>query len=151
MTQARVYYLPAGPRLAEAHDHGTVEPLTVAARSAPKALASPNIMHTQHLRDNQHRDVKTRPAQLVFTEGHPPNHLPKGRYKGAGRRGMYKGGARGGTGSTRPVARPPSTRRTEITSMCRLIGGPTGCLGAEEEKNHSILTVILFFFSKTAI
>ena len=98
-TSLGVYYLPAGPRLAEAHDYGTVEPLTVAACSAPKALASPNIMHTQHLRDNQHRDVeneahvKTRPAQLVFTEGHPPNHLPKGRYKGAGRRGMYKGRA----------------------------------------------------------
>ena len=36
-------------------------------------------------------------------------------------------------------------RRTEIMSMCQLIGGPTGCLGAKERKNCDILTERVFF------
>ena len=86
-TPARDYYLLAKPRLAEAHDYGTVEPLTGAARSAPKTLANPNILHTQHLSDNQHRDVKNEThakTQLVGTEGHQLSGLPKGRHEDEG-------------------------------------------------------------------
>ena len=43
------YYLLANPRLAEAHDSGTVEPLTGAACSAPKSLPGPNLPHSQNL------------------------------------------------------------------------------------------------------
>ena len=86
---SRDYYPLADPRLEEAHDYGTAD------RSAPKALANPNTLCTQHPSDNQHRDVedeahaKTWPAQYVVTEGHPLNGLPKGRYEdeGAGRWG----------------------------------------------------------------
>ena len=94
---ARVYYLLAGPRLAEAHDTSTVEPLTGSARSAPKPLTISNLLHSQHLSDDQHKDVinehlvQTRPAQFDFMNGHPLNVLPKGM---------------------RPPARPPSTTTT---------------------------------------
>ena len=39
-------YLLADPRLAEAHDSGTVEPLTGAARSAPKSIPDSNLPHS---------------------------------------------------------------------------------------------------------
>ena len=38
VTLARVYYLLAGPRLAEAHDSCTTVPLTGSDRSIPKSL-----------------------------------------------------------------------------------------------------------------
>ena len=48
VTQARVDYLLAGPRLAEALDSSTVVPPTGSARSAPKTLAVSNLLHSQH-------------------------------------------------------------------------------------------------------
>ena len=106
VTPARVYYLLVGPRLAEAHDTSTVEPLTGSARFAPKPLTISNLLHSQHLSDDQHKDVvndhlvKTRPTQFDFMNGHTLNVLPKCRYKakGAGCRGMHEGGGAGQCG-----------------------------------------------------
>ena len=103
VTLARVYYLLAGPRLAEAHDSSTVVPLTGSACSAPKPLTISNLLHSQHQSNDQHKDVmkepriKTQLAQFVSMNGQLLNVLPKGRYEaeGAGRRGMYKGGGTG--------------------------------------------------------
>ena len=106
VTPARVYYLLVGPRLAEAHDTSTVEPFTGSARFAPKPLTISNLLHSQHLSDDQHKDVvndhlvKTRPTQFNFMNGHTLNVLPKCRYKakGAGCRGMHEGGGAGQCG-----------------------------------------------------
>ena len=38
--------------------------------------------------------------------------------------------------------------RTEITSMCQLIGGPTGCLGAKEEEKNRYFDGNSFSFLK---
>ena len=47
VTQARVYYLLAGPRLAEALDASTVVPRTGSARSTPKPLTISKPLHSQ--------------------------------------------------------------------------------------------------------
>ena len=84
VTPDRVYYLLAGPRLAEAHDSSTVVPLTGSARSAPKPLTISNLLYSQHQSDDQHKDVmnepsiKTRLAQFVSMNRQPVNVLPKG-------------------------------------------------------------------------
>ena len=109
VTPAGVYYLLANPRLAEAHDYSTVEPLTGAACSAPNPLASSNILHTQQLSDNRHKDVKneahikTRTTQHVVTEGHLLYDLPKGKYevKNERQQGSYKGGGAGRYGKNK--------------------------------------------------
>ena len=61
VTLARVYYLPAGPRLAEALDSSTVVPPTGSDRSAPKPLTIANLLHYQHLSDDQHEDNVNKP------------------------------------------------------------------------------------------
>ena len=61
VTLARVYYLLAGPRLAEALDSSTVVPLTGSACSAPKPLPISNLLHSQHLSDDQHKNVMNEP------------------------------------------------------------------------------------------
>ena len=75
-------------------------PLTGSARSALKPLPISNLLHSQHLSNDQHKDVvteplvKTRFTNFVFLNGHPLNVLTKGMYEaqGTGRQGMYKGG-----------------------------------------------------------
>ena len=47
--EGAIYYLLADPRLAEAHDSGTVEPLTGAAHSTPQTLPDSNLPHAQNL------------------------------------------------------------------------------------------------------
>ena len=96
-TLARVYYLLAGPRLAEAHDSSTVVPLTGSARSAPKPLTISNLLHSQHKDVMNEPIVKTRLAQIVFMNGHLLNVRPKGMCKAedAGRCGRYEGGGAG--------------------------------------------------------
>ena len=54
-------YLLAHPRLAEAHDFSTVVPLTGAARSTPKPLPISNLLHSQHLSNDWHKDVMNKP------------------------------------------------------------------------------------------
>ena len=58
---ARVYYLLASPRLAEALDSSTVVPLTGSACSAPTPPINSNLLHSQHLSNDQHKDVKNEP------------------------------------------------------------------------------------------
>ena len=78
-------------------------PLTGSARSAPKPLTSSNPLHSQHLSNDQPKDVenklldKNRYDQYVIRNGHPHNGQPKDRYEdeGTGRRGMYEGGGVG--------------------------------------------------------
>ena len=118
VTPDGVYYLLAGPRLAEAHNSSTVVPLTGSARSAPKPLTISNLLYSQHQSDDQHKDVvnepsiKTRLAQFVSMNRQPLNVLPKGRYEaeGAGRRGMYEGGG--------------ATTRTKTTPRCTSCSSP---------------------------
>ena len=56
-----VYYLLADPRLAEAHDYGTVVPLTGADRSTPKPLTGSNLLHSLHQGDEQYKNVRNEP------------------------------------------------------------------------------------------
>ena len=53
-TRDQVYYLLAGPRLAEALDPSTVEPLTGAARSTPKPLTTSKPLHSQQKYAEKH-------------------------------------------------------------------------------------------------
>ena len=63
-------------------------PPTGSVRSAPKPLPISNLLHSQHLSDDQPKDVvnepllgglfvKTRLAYFVFLNEHPLNVLPK--------------------------------------------------------------------------
>ena len=48
ITLTRVYYLLAGPRLAEALNFSTVVPHTGSARSSPQPLTVDNPLYSQH-------------------------------------------------------------------------------------------------------
>ena len=61
VTMARVYYLLAGPRLAEALDSSTVVPLTGSARSTPKPLTISKPLHSQLKYAEKHEQITTQP------------------------------------------------------------------------------------------
>ena len=61
VTQARVYYLLAGPRLAEALDSSTVVPLTGSACSTPKPLTISKPLHSQLKYAEKHEQITTQP------------------------------------------------------------------------------------------
>ena len=84
-------YLLADPRLAEAHNYSTVVPLTGSVRSAPKPIPNSNHLHSQHLNNNQHKDVVNKPllknriTSFIVKHGHLLKEKPKGKYKGEGK------------------------------------------------------------------
>ena len=55
-SQDRHYYLPAEPRLVEAHDSSTVVPRTGSVRSTPKPITDDNLPYSQHLRADKFED-----------------------------------------------------------------------------------------------
>ena len=61
VTMARVYYLLAGPWLAEALDSSTVVPLTGSAHSTPKPLTISKPLHSQLKYAGKHEQITTQP------------------------------------------------------------------------------------------
>ena len=76
VTLVRVYYLLACPRLAEALNSSTVAPLTGLARSTPKPLTISNLLHSQHLSDDQHKDVVNKPLVKLQGQRSTDKNLP---------------------------------------------------------------------------
>ena len=60
-----VYYLLAGPRMAEAHDYCTTVPRTGAERSTHKPLTISNFLYSQHQGDDQHKDGGSEPLDKI--------------------------------------------------------------------------------------
>ena len=123
VTPARLYYLPANPRLAETHDSSTLVPLTGLARSAPKPLTSSNPLHTPRLSNDQPKDVmnellvENRLDQYVIRNGHCTTSSPRTgtRPRAQGDGASTSAGARG------------ATTRTKTTPRC------TSCLSPRPE------------------